>query len=284
MKKLLLAIMLLPSLSQGQQCPNYVCTNETEVCDELENVSYNTSSKCFSGSGVIKSSVTWNNWTRLSFEGNLNVRQVINMSGGVKKVYIRQGANIRLAALNMDNSDTTFNGGNLIVESWTSNNSSTNVIMMRPSATLKIGNTYYNNPPYTLNVVGNPTNKLLIRSCSTQPLPITLEYFVGNPLRWKFGMVFNVLKVELQYSTNGVDWLSREELYGVISNREYSSNLKENGYYRLATYDLDGTVSYSKVVSQKGNNHSPSQAKDILGRDTKPEGHYIQNNVQYFKY
>lgn len=90
----------------------------------------------------------------------------------------------------------------------------------------------------------------------TRVLPIRLESFTALPLNnsvtlnWKISQEINVNRYEIEYSTNGINFVS----IGYVSakgNQLYTlqHNMPVNGinYYRLKTIDADGSSVYSEV-------------------------------------
>jgi len=282
MKKLLL--LLLPFSSQAQTCPPLQCTgHQVTVNGTMTNANYNGNT-CFTGSGTVSNSVSVNNWQKLSWSGNINYQQTVNFSPN-SKAWVASGSNISLPQVSFTNNDTLWNFGNLVIASYNSNNSFTNTIINGQGATLKIGNTYYNTPQVINMVPSNPTNVLVIGSCGASPLPITLEYFISNPLRWKFSDVSDLYKVELQWSKDGLDWLSEAEYLWVRANFEYLSLLGETGLYRLKMTTNTNTTSFSKVLKLMAKTKEQGLKYNLLGQlATDQDQMYIQNHKLYYKH
>ena len=279
MKKLLL--ILIPFSSQAQTCPSFQCAgHQVTVSGTMTNSNYN-GNICFKGDGTVSNSVSVNNWQKMSWWGNINYQQTVNFSPNCKAWV--QG-NVSLPQVSFTSGDTLWNFGNLIITSYTSNNSTTNTIVNAQGATLKIAGVYCNTPQ-TLNLVpSNPSNVLMIASCSNNPLPLKIEYFTSEPLKWKFSQIQDIYKVELQWSENALDWLRKEEYYS-IHGEEYSYPSSESGYYRLKIEDLDGSVNYSKVLRLNGKTYVPSIKYNLLGQiATEADRIYIQNHKLYYKH
>ena len=105
---------------------------------------------------------------------------------------------------------------------------------------------------------------------SAVALPVTIVRFYGrsnndnNSLSWQVENEVNVVRYELQRSTDG----QRFETIGSVSangsaNYNYTDNninLSPVYFYRLKTYDIDGTYNYSNIVKLNG----PVKAVNII--------------------
>jgi len=101
-----------------------------------------------------------------------------------------------------------------------------------------------------------------ISGVNIQPLPIELISFYGrkynnaNYLTWEVASELNNDRFEIERSLDGLNWTyvsmvtgagtsSQQRTYAMLDNR-YDNLIN---YYRLAQYDFDGTVTYSKMIS-----------------------------------
>lgn len=116
------------------------------------------------------------------------------------------------------------------------------------------------NTTYLLYFDGNRNSKVTFKiTFNGDALPIKLERFTGtvksnfNELKWVIASYSDVNKICLERSANGKEFSTLSTYQGnVIVNREYVYNDEKpfvaNNYYRLATYNKDGSIQYSKIV------------------------------------
>jgi hypothetical protein len=90
-------------------------------------------------------------------------------------------------------------------------------------------------------------------------LPIKLESFAGemkgpiNELKWKIASFSDVSRLNLEKSSNGRDFTAIKQYGAALElGKDYLYNdnhpFAGSNYYRLATYNKDGSVQYSKVI------------------------------------
>ncbi|MCY7420284.1 MAG: zinc-dependent metalloprotease [Chitinophagaceae bacterium] len=93
-------------------------------------------------------------------------------------------------------------------------------------------------------------------------LPIKLESFTGeikgklNEVRWKIASYVDVKNIVLEKSADGIEFKSlKNYVTNITTGQEYVVNdnlpFAGNNFYRLATFNKDGTVQYSKIVLLK---------------------------------
>lgn len=134
------------------------------------------------------------------------------------------------------------------------------------------------NQTYLLYVDGRLSTKSVFKlTFNGAALPVKIEKFTGevkplfNELRWLIAEQVNVAKIQLQRSANGIEFSSVREYKNIVTGKEYLYEdyavLSGNNYYRLATFNKDGSVEYSAVVLLKRTektrvNIYPNPAKD----------------------
>ncbi len=112
---------------------------------------------------------------------------------------------------------------------------------------------------FSNSTCGKPEMNIFV--CAVIPLKL-LQFYAnksseGAMLKWEFENVFDLDKIELQKSNDGINFeeigffdidnhgLSRKEtnIYSFLDNK-----LNENNYYRLKIFDIDGSYYFSKKL------------------------------------
>lgn len=237
MKKTLIILSLLSGTVYAQ-CPVIpACTNTVQVSN-LWNQSTNQST-CFVGNGYIPSNYNWNNWSYLSFNGEINIYQNVNFPGGAKKVY-NQGFVTYYGHVNWNGQDTmVLSNATVTLTEVTANNTGNNAIVLGINSYLFLDDGCGGYDQYfvgdTIHTTSsNYTNNVYVLGCSSTPLGIKEFNLRGNVLYWKA-----TGNSEIQYSSDSKNFQS---IY-FTSQQEGKLTVHESGYYRLYN---EGT--YSKMV------------------------------------
>ena len=86
-----------------------------------------------------------------------------------------------------------------------------------------------------------------------QPLPVELIELSCNDktINWSTGAEINNSHFTIEYSTDGITWVSKGEIYGQGNTQEvtnYEYPITQNGYYRLYQTDYDGTTEFFDIL------------------------------------
>lgn len=237
MKKTLILLLMSIPLMLNAQCGTYTCTNSIAISQVVQNQNFN-GDICFTGNGTLNTSHNFNGAVNMiGFNGNQTIQPPLN---GVKKMYIALGANVTLSQVAFINKDTIFNNGSLSISQYTSNNSTSNVIVMAPGSPLTVNGVSYSSPA-VINNTGNTNNNLVVISCPIA-LPITLSYFMAeyNTLKWLFTKVDG--PISLDSSSDGITWTPVYSQHP-IANYEYHYQVQQ-GWWRINMVD-----SYSPAIN-----------------------------------
>jgi hypothetical protein len=161
---------------------------------------------------------------------------------------------------------------------WNSNVGLSNIYVPNPTVSLTTAGTKNYDVVVTNNSTGCATTASTTVTATACTLPIKLENFTAAPLdktvllSWVVSEEINVLKYEIEFSTDGRSfWTigSRAATNSTNYNLVHNSPVFGINYYRLKTIDKDGRISYSEIrtVNFKlaGNlTIYPNPANDIL--------------------
>ena len=272
MKKILslISIFFCSFTTNAQTC-TYQCNASSVNLNNttLSNQSYNGSC-CFNNDGTISNSVNWNNFYSLSFNGNINCQQTINMSGGYKKVFINSNKTVTLNSINFDDSDTLVIGSfvTLEINSITTNNSSMNVIILGNGSSVKINGIVYTQSTTLQTVPTNSTNNINIVSCSNTALslsPIKSFVYKDKQLQWELNDDFSDYNITLQKQYSG-GW-DNAQYFNTTFKYEYVSPTG-SGFFRLRLRNnITGEAFLSHIVEVKAENKGSKSIIiiDIMG-------------------
>jgi Secretion system C-terminal sorting domain len=161
---------------------------------------------------------------------------------------------------------------------WSSNIGLSNIYAPNPAVSLTAAGIKNYDVVVTNNVTGCATTASTTVTANACTLPIKLESFTAAPqdktvlLSWVVSEEINVLKYEIEFSTDGRNfWLigSRAATNSTNYNLVHNSPVFGINYYRLKTIDKDGRISYSEIRTVNfriaGNlTIYPNPANDIL--------------------
>lgn len=145
MKKTLTLLLTIAATTAQSQCFIAPCSNKITFSGVLKNKTY-TGNNCFSGAGIIESTVSFNAWNQLTFNGAMVVQPDILMPGN-SKVYA-SGA-VSFNRIEMNGKDTVYLTNETAIAALISDNcdstvGNTNVILLANSVHgVLIGNRYY---------------------------------------------------------------------------------------------------------------------------------------------
>jgi hypothetical protein len=139
---------------------------------------------------------------------------------------------------------------------WTGGNGLSNIYAATPTVSITAAGTKNYSVLVTNNSTGCATTATTTVTGTPCPLPIKLESFTAAPqdktvlLTWVVSEEINVLKYEIEFSTDGRNFWS---IGSRVATNSKTYNLVHNSpvfginYYRLKTVDNDGKISYSEV-------------------------------------
>jgi hypothetical protein len=139
---------------------------------------------------------------------------------------------------------------------WTGGNGLSNIYASNPAVSITATGTKNYSVLVTNNTTGCATTATTTVTGTPCPLPIKLESFTAAPqdktvlLTWVVSEEINVLKYEIEFSTDGRNFWS---IGSRVATNSKTYNLVHNSpvfginYYRLKTVDNDGKISYSEV-------------------------------------
>ena len=155
---------------------------------------------------------------------------------------------------------TPAGGNNNFLVTWNSitTGSFTGTITPNPGPTFTGAEVFY----LVMDGNANSDCQYQLSGVNVVPLPIELihfysmEYSNANMLIWEVTSELNNDRFEIERSTNGRDWTNVSIILGAGTSdqqRKYSI-IDENfermiNYYRIAQYDYDGKVTYSKMIA-----------------------------------
>jgi hypothetical protein len=161
---------------------------------------------------------------------------------------------------------------------WSSNIGLSNIYAPNPTVSLTTVGTKNYNVLVTNNATGCATTASTTVTANGCVLPIKLESFTAAPqdktvlLNWVVSEEINVLKYEIEFSTDGRSFWpigSRAATNSTNYSLVHNNPVFGINYYRLKTIDNDGKISYSEIrtVNFKLSGSLtiyPNPAKDIL--------------------
>ncbi len=139
---------------------------------------------------------------------------------------------------------------------WSSNNGLSNIYAQNPTVSLTTVGTKNYEVVVTNNSTGCATTASTTVTANACTLPIKLESFTAAPqdktvlLSWVVSEEINVLKYEIEFSTDGRNFWpigNRAATNSTNYNLVHNSPVFGINYYRLKTIDKDGKISYGEI-------------------------------------